>query len=192
MLQERLLTEKGKSYWDSNGAYQKEYDELYDKLVPPQGDSETIHGELIRCASRFFYEYCNNGNCNAVDIETVYETESEECSECYGSGEADTSDDIHLDSDEVIPCMSCDGSGEHYYEETYDGDKFITEYYSEMIGFLSNNLIENELVDDLVSFMGDKSVGYGRYSFSDDEMGVYNRLVDSVMFQVLTTDNKRI
>lgn len=56
------------SYWNNNGAYQKEGDELYEKLVPPTGAATTLHGELIRGINRLFYEYCNNGNCNAVDV----------------------------------------------------------------------------------------------------------------------------
>lgn len=186
MLQEKLITEKGKSYWDNNGVYQKEFDELFNELVPNSGDSETIHGELIRCASRLFYEYCNNGNCNAVDIETVYETETEDCHDCQGNGV------VYNDCDEdEIPCLSCDGTGNHEYEEEYDGDRVITEYYSDMINFLRNNLIDNQVVYDLIEFMKDASRGYGKYSFSDDEMNVYNRLTDQVMYQVLNTNNSK-
>lgn len=61
------------SYWDNNGAYQKQGDKLYKKLVPAEGAAKTLHGELIRGINRLFYEYCNNGNCNAIinDFEEI-------------------------------------------------------------------------------------------------------------------------
>ena len=58
------------SYWNNNGAYQKEGDELYEKLVPSEGAAETVHGELIRGINRLFHEYCNNGNGNAIEVVT--------------------------------------------------------------------------------------------------------------------------
>ena len=54
------------SYWNNKGKYQKEGDELYEKLVPSEGAAETVHGELIRGINRLFHEYCNNGNGNAI------------------------------------------------------------------------------------------------------------------------------
>lgn len=63
------LTEAGKSYWEGNGAYQKEYDELYEKLVPARGCAETVAGEMIRGVSRLYYDYFNNGNDNVADVQ---------------------------------------------------------------------------------------------------------------------------
>lgn len=59
-------TESEKSYMNGMGAYQKENDSLYDKLVPSRGCASTLHGELVRAANRLYYEYTVNGNCNAV------------------------------------------------------------------------------------------------------------------------------
>ena len=56
---EKRTTPAGNTYWDANGAYQKELDELYSKLVPASGDAETVHGELVRAVNRLYYEYCN-------------------------------------------------------------------------------------------------------------------------------------
>lgn len=63
------LTEDGKSYWERNGAYQKEYDDLFNRLVPATGNAETIAGEMIRGVSRLYYDYFNNGNCNVADVQ---------------------------------------------------------------------------------------------------------------------------
>ena len=54
------FTKSENSYYNGNGAYQKEYEELYKKLVPNSGSAQTIHGELIRAISRLLHEYYNN------------------------------------------------------------------------------------------------------------------------------------
>jgi hypothetical protein len=66
-MTELKLTPKGKSYWDQNGAYHNEFDQLTESLMAPSGSSETLHGELIRACNRLVYEHCNNGNCNALN-----------------------------------------------------------------------------------------------------------------------------
>tara|TARA_R100001086_G_scaffold63867_1_gene29634 strand:+ start:13164 stop:13655 length:492 start_codon:yes stop_codon:yes gene_type:complete len=62
------FTPMGKTYWNDEGIYQTEYNELYKILVPDCGDAPTIQGELIRVVSRLNYEYFNNGNCNAQHV----------------------------------------------------------------------------------------------------------------------------
>lgn len=54
---ERKHTPKGQSYWAQNGAYSKEMSELWKKLVPAEGEAETMHGELIRCINRLTYSH---------------------------------------------------------------------------------------------------------------------------------------
>ena len=49
---EKKQTPKGKSYWDNSGVYQKEYDALYERLVPAQGEANSVHGEMIRSISK--------------------------------------------------------------------------------------------------------------------------------------------
>lgn len=79
-------TQPGHSYWSQNGAYQKEYNELWDQMIPATGRANTLTGELIRSASKLAYEFWNNGNCNACDI-TYYEDEWEEEQEEYNISE---------------------------------------------------------------------------------------------------------
>lgn len=43
------------------------FNEMWDRLVPAQGEAETVRGEVLRCAARMEYESWNNGNCNAYD-----------------------------------------------------------------------------------------------------------------------------
>lgn len=54
-------------YWDQTGKYQVEYDRLYAKLVPRMGKAPTKRGELLRVASRLYYDIYNNGGGNIHD-----------------------------------------------------------------------------------------------------------------------------
>lgn len=174
---EKRITELGKSYWNENGAYQKEYDELYTQLVPARDEAETVHGEMIRCVSRLFYDYCNNGNCNVLDggPEIRYET----CDECGGSG--------YEDDEEWIQCSYCYGDGEIEVED--DNELYITEFYLDMFNFLRDNMTNPKTLTDLESFLLN---GDGSFNFNHTEMKKYNDLTDEVMYQVLTTENKLI
>lgn len=66
-------TEKGKHYWNNEGVYDKEFAQLTEELVPATGMAKNLRGELVRAANRLYYEYCNNGNCNAAEEDDEYE-----------------------------------------------------------------------------------------------------------------------
>jgi len=51
-------------YWNKKGKYQKQYNEMYVRLVPDSGEADTEHGEIIRIISRVYYDHFNNGGCN--------------------------------------------------------------------------------------------------------------------------------
>ena len=51
------------TYWNGNGKYQAEFDELLD-LMPGSGKSDVVAGELIRAANRLAYDFYNNGMGN--------------------------------------------------------------------------------------------------------------------------------
>jgi len=51
------------SYWNNNGKYQREYNELK-FLVPRMGKATTVAGELLRSVNRLYYDFYNNGMCN--------------------------------------------------------------------------------------------------------------------------------
>ena len=65
---EITLTQKGNSYYNQNGTYTTQLEDLYNTLVPSMGDAETTKGQLVRYINKLWHEYCNNGNCNARDI----------------------------------------------------------------------------------------------------------------------------
>ena len=172
---QKLETPLGQSYWYANGIYQEEYNTFHTKLVPATGYAPTIHGEMIRCVSRLYYDFCNNGNCNAVDMKM------EECHQCGGWGYEESYNDD--EEQETEDCHWCDGSGEG------EGERFVTEYYQEMLHFLNEFLNDTKCLGKLEDFMLN-GAGYAKYKFDEAEMDVYNKVVDAVMYQVLTTENK--
>lgn len=170
---QKLVTPLGKSYWGENGAYQNLYDSLWEQLVPASGYATTIHGEMIRAISRLFYEYCNNGNGNALD------RKMETCHSCGGWGyEENYNEDEEQESED---CSSCDGRGE------VEDEVFITNYYQEMVDFLLEFMVEKEPIRKLEKYLTDSSVH--KCTFNENEMDIYNKVVDAVMYQVLTTNN---
>lgn len=52
------------TYWNEKGRYTALYDKLYAKLVPEEGNSSTIAGEMLRVASSVYYDIFNNGGGN--------------------------------------------------------------------------------------------------------------------------------
>lgn len=192
-------TEKGTSYWADNSCNSFVMNNAWELLVPKKGEATTLHGELVRCFGRLNYEYGNNGNCNSVD--DVYETcpscdgsgwEEIECRQCDGDGYFFNDEDEKVDCDcdngiaETYDCSYCDG------ECQISNEKEINEYYDDMLYFLEHNLLDPTPVKMLRLFLVDTSKGYGRYSYNDDEMEVYNNLGDEVIRTLANTENKEL
>lgn len=182
-------TELGKSYWDESGAYQKEYKELYDKLVPSSGSSETLHGELIRAISRLFYDYCNNGNCNAA--EAKYGETEYTCYDCGGSGEIEVDEEGNVEV-----CESCGGSGVYTEEEIEEVE--ITPFFGKFLDLIQNNLEKefdaNEVYEivSAVEKIIKISVKEGGVNYGEENMAAYNKLSDYVIWFVLNTDDAEL
>lgn len=51
-------------YLRFKGRYQKEYDALFDLLVPRSGQSESVQGELVRAIRKLESDYKRNGSAN--------------------------------------------------------------------------------------------------------------------------------
>ena len=49
-------------YWSGAGKYQDQYSKLYDKLVPSEGKSDTVEGELLRAVGKIIYRHGNDGD----------------------------------------------------------------------------------------------------------------------------------
>ncbi len=190
----KKVTKLGKSYWHSKGAYQKELDKFEDTLIPAMGEAKTVHGEMLRSISQLYYDFCNNGNINVIDVESKQEAVSVTCTECYGSGEvdADTDEDGEEFADEddhTKECPTCNGSGEEEEYEDVDGDITIDERYQKMLDFLEKHLGKTESLNNLNEFLMNDSKGYSTYTFDKDEMKVYDAVMDDVIYHILTTKN---
>lgn len=56
------LPDEPSTYWSGKGQLQKEYEALYDQLVPASGAADTIEGEVLRAASKIVYRHYNDGD----------------------------------------------------------------------------------------------------------------------------------
>jgi len=55
------------TYWNNKGRYQDAYDKIWKCLIPKSGEASNPHAEAVRCISRIYYDYFNNGFCNAIE-----------------------------------------------------------------------------------------------------------------------------
>ena len=181
-------TELGKSYWNKTGVYQEDYDKLYKIHVPSNGNAETLNGELIRSISRLYYEYCNNGNCNAS--ECSYKHDVETCSTCNGTGE------LFYGDEEKEDCDVCCGSGQFDNDEEID-DAWVTELYANFLRLIKENIPSSKENDDtyytIIDIITDYSYGgttNNKNYFSDNVMHFYNKMCDNVIYYVLNNEDK--
>lgn len=148
------------SYWNQNAKYSVELDELFDKLVPSEGEADTLEGNLIRAVTRLGYEHSNNGNCNArsyrEELERVeYETYNEE------TGEYQIDYDVE-------------------YVEVVDG---VSDFYMDFIQLIADNVptvtqLELDAICDVI--MNEHP------QFNQKEYDAYNVVIDKVVENVLT------
>ena len=185
------LSKKGvNQYWNNTGAYQKEYEELYAKLVPASGEAKTYNGELLRAISRLGYEYNNNGNCNTFDANEI-EGDWVECSSCHGSG-------VYEDEDgEESQCEDCGGEG-GYYEES-DWEYTPDEMYHSFISLLRENFGECKIISEKINQL-EKIVDAAPYDsdahsyYSEDNENVYDQVTDFTIYYILNhkDENKQL
>ena len=174
-------TQLGNSYWAETGVYQKEYSELYDKFIKPSGKCDTLNGELIRAISRLFYEYCNNGNCNACNVESA--TESVSCGSCGGQG-------CFQGDDELEDCDDCCGTGE--VEEDVDGETSVSQFYANFIGLIYDTVPEARKALDAVENLITQNLYSSNGQFSESNMQIYNNMCDIVVHYVINNEDKQI
>jgi len=170
------------NYWNDSGAYAKEYNHLYATMVPASGEAKTLNGELIRALSRLYYEWCNNGNCNAKEV-TYAIPEMSTCGNCSGSGEDDEEEDG--------VCAECGGSGEYECDDEEIDDIFVTEFYGRFLLLISTTVPESkeltERVEKVITHMYTNAE-----EFSVANYQKYDDLVDAVVHYVLEHEDKEI
>lgn len=162
----RLTSPEG-SYWNHNGAYQTEGDRLYEEMVPATGAAATLNGELIRGINRLFHEYCNNGNCNACAVTRVGD---------HGWWDEETEDPDEIESVEI----------DSYYGKFIDliEDTLPTKIDSKEVHAITDRIreiIENGAYD-LSAYV----------YFSKENVNVYSRMCDLVIWYVLNTPDAEL
>lgn len=53
-------------YYFNKGKYSREYTELWDEMIPSQGQADSVQGEVLRCISKLSYDRFNNGFGNPM------------------------------------------------------------------------------------------------------------------------------
>lgn len=173
-----ILSAPNQHYWNNNGAQQKEMNRLTEKFMPAQGCAENFTGEVVRAINRLYYEFCNNGNCNALDCETT-PGEWVECHVCNGSGYIE-------DFEET--CDYCGGAG-GWNEE--DEEYSLNQFYENFIKlirqyFTDKNCKEGvEVIDDI------QRVIENRCDTSEYNMSKYDRVVDYIVWLVLNDEDNQ-
>ena len=158
-----------KCYWNSKGKYQNIHDKMYKEMVPKQGPSDTVQGELIRGISRLYYEYCNNGNCNAKN----------ETWEWVGSGTYE---------------QEWDEDAEEYVDGDEEGEDEITDiqvsaYYAKFLELI-NQFVPNS--SKQVEAVGEVICQYNRCTFEGTELQAYIDITDLVTSWVARNKNAEL
>lgn len=157
-----ILSAPNQHYWNNNGAQQQEMDRLTEKFMPARGCAENFTGEVVRAINRLYYEFCNNGNCNALDCETT-PGEWVECSRCGGVG--------YTEEDE------CEYSLNSFYENFI---KLIRQYFTE------KNCKEGvEVIDDVQRVIENND------DTTEYNMSKYDRVVDYIVWLVLNDEDNQ-
>lgn len=180
-------TQSGCSYFEGTGAYQQEYDELWEKHVPLSGMAKTRNGELIRAIGRLTYEYFNNGNINAR--EDHFHTEEFACPSCHGTGTVEDEDE---DGNVIeVDCSDCGGSG--YFAEEVEDESTISPMYDAFIRLIDESVPgisgTMEMVADVIYASHPQSADS---LFAPWKVGYYSEMADRVVAYVLATPDTEI
>lgn len=169
-------SEIGKSYWEENGAYNAEFSKLTKDLMPSEGCGATLTAEIVRAANRLYYEFCNNGNCNACEIHEGDEVEVE-CPCCHGEG--------YLDDEQEVICDECDGMGVIYEEGEIEIE--IADFYANFIDLIETTLIADgdeeieTICESIRTIIRDMPLYNGALRYTEkNNMHQYDLLIDHV------------
>jgi hypothetical protein len=169
---EKKTTPQGQSYYAGTGVYQKEYDEVVKNLIPPAGEAETKHGELVRIMDNFVADFHEQDGQNYLRIK------KEDCEQCGGSGWEVTNwrDKDKPDyEEEKDDCSVCGG------DCTIEvGKKLENHFHLKLIYIQRNVLSAYHLVSDMEFFI-QKNHG---------DNSIFDKVIDEIMYFVLTTENE--
>ena len=183
---ERKRTTTGCTYFNGQGAYQKEMDEMWERMVPMSGMASTLNGELVRAAGRLNYEFFNNGNLNAC--EQHFHDEEETCCWCHGTGTVEDEDeDGNLTE---VDCPECGGSG--YFVEEVEDDCTVAKMYDCFLSLIEECVPEAEAEVEAVREIILMNLYGRRGQFCERNETAYNDLMDAVAFHVISNPDGEI
>lgn len=147
---------------------------MTETLMKATGRGDNLRAEVVRAANRLYYEYFNNGNCNAREIEEQ-EPEEIDCPICGGLG--------YIDDEEQCNCEECDGLGFIYDEPEVEVK--IDKFYGAFIDLI-RNAFENDnnedgvsVIDRIENFIMNEDTDQRSY-LSDKNMHMYDLMIDLV------------
>lgn len=183
---ERKRTATGSTYFNGEGAYQKEMDEMWERLVPMSGMASTLNGELVRAVSRLNYEFFTNGNLNAC--EQHFHDEEEVCCCCHGTGSIEDEDEDGNPTE--VDCPECGGSG--YFVEEVEDECTLSAMFGNFLLLIEECVPEAEAEVEMVRDIILSNLYASRNQFCERNETAYNDLMDAVAFHVLTTPDGEI
>ena len=122
---ELKFTETAGGYWREDSVNSELDTKLWAELVPSSGDADTVHGELLRSASRLYRDMYQNGGGNLVS----FEDNGYSCEHCN-----------HFEY-----VREAEEQGEDYDEDHSDNcpdSLVISDYYQGMFDFLEKHLTD--------------------------------------------------
>ena len=176
------------NYWDGKAKLYPTYIKFFKALVPQNGEAPTQDGESIRAIGKLTYDYCNNGNCNALEVETEscsecggcgYE-EEEACNHCGGSGKDEDGDD----------CIDCDGSGSEEQQDCYvcggecnvESERTIRSDFEDLLMHVETYVPNSKKAVQKVRDVITKREGC---TFKGDEMNAYTEMSNIIVEHVM-------
>lgn len=172
----------GNSYIKSNGAYQKEFTEMFNRVVEiSENDNEVyaINDILIKDVYYLYREYFKNRNINAR--EHVYDDVEYVC-DCVKPNPENTV--------QCIPCKSCEecnGTGLTFKEEIVD--TIVNDVYQKKLNKFLNILnIDKLLIEKLIHNIEKiiiRNDVYDGYYYSDENLLAYDNFIDVIMYHII-------
>jgi len=197
MKAQRTLIEK--HYWNEEGAYSEEISQMTAEQVPAIGRAKNLMGEILRASNRLYYEYCNNGNGNAI---VVIDADPEEiaCPCCNGTGCC-----LVLNEDgeeEEIDCECCGGCG-YVYEDNGGVEYRVNEYWLGFVNLIKEAFTDTDddkntpefikeagfAMDSLKAFLEECAPSGDKWYFNDDNMHRYDLMMDLVYEYAMNHQN---
>lgn len=180
-----ILSALNQHYWNNEGAQQKEMDRLTEKFMPAKGCAENFTGEVVRAINRLYYEFCNNGNCNARDCK-ITPGEWIECSHCGGDGYTEEEYDGEVYEEE---CPACGGEGGYFEED--EEEYCLNEFFGNFIKLIHQYFEQKNCKEGIEVINDIQRVIEDHCEPTEYNISKYDRCVDYIVWLVLNDEDNQ-